>query len=303
MNLLMLWLQNNNHKVYKMTECNISTVLFKTKELLTTHGIEEANLQAELLIMKALNVSRAFLNTHPEKRLADTEQSILRTYLGRRISGEPWPYISGNREFFGLNIKITHGVFIPRPETESLVELVLKEVALRGLHENLHVADVCTGSGAIAVALAYWMPGATVYATDISTVSLATATENIKEYGLLTQVLPLNGHLLCPLPRTVDIIVSHPPYIKTSDLKHLQREVLFEPTLALDGGEHGMDVILQLMRQISNMSRMPRLFVSEILPETSGDLVRIARQILPAAEFKIHTDYAGLDRFLVGKFS
>lgn len=286
-----------------MTECNISTILVNTKELLTTHGIEEANLEAELLIMKALNVSRTFLHTHPEKNLADTEQSILRTYVCRRIGGEPWPYISGNREFFGLNIKITHGVFIPRPETESLVELVLKEVAITSIHETLHIADVCTGSGAIAVALAYWMPEITVYATDISTVSLATATENIKEHGLLSQVFPLHGHLLCPLPRSVDIIVSNPPYIKTSDLKHLQREILFEPTLALDGGEQGMDVILQLMRQISNLPRMPRLFVTEILPETSGDLVHMARQILPTAEFNIHTDYAGLDRFLVGKFS
>ena len=160
----------------------LARLLEETRLSLAGHGIEEATLEADLFLMKALGLDRAGLYSSPDRVVTPEERQTLARDLARRLNGEPWPYIGGYKEFYGLNIRVSSRVFIPRPETELLVDLALEAAGTFPADRPLRIADVCTGSGAIAVALAAHLPQAVVYATDISTLALDMAALNCRDH-------------------------------------------------------------------------------------------------------------------------
>ena len=270
--------------------------LEETRRTLEAGGIEEAAVEADLFLMKALGINRAALYASPERELTAAERQTLARDLARRLNGEPWPYISGHREFYGLDFHVGPRVFIPRPETELLVDLVLKQAHALPSGDTIRIADACTGSGAIAVALAVHLPNAHVYATDIAVLSLDAARRNSEEHGVADRVTIIEGDLLGGVPGGMDIVVSNPPYVPRTELPYLSREVRTETLVSLDGGDEGLEIIRLLIPQAFGRLRRPGAFVMELSPE-QGDAVReMCLAVAPDAVVTLHDDLAGLTR-------
>ena len=274
-------------------------LLEDTRSSLVSHGIEEASLEADLLLMKAVGLDRSRLYSHPDRPVALEERETLLGDLARRLEGEPWPYIRGQREFYGLDMAVGPGVFIPRPETELLVDLALEVASSLPPDRPIRIADACTGSGAIAVALAVHLPHATVYATDVSPHAIETARLNCRRHGVESRVTVLEGNLLEPVPDAVDIVVSNPPYIPRAEMALLPREVGFEPREALDGGEDGLEVVRELLPQALARLRKGGGLMVELF-HTHGNQVRaLAGRLLPEGSLRVVRDMAGRERVLV----
>jgi len=260
-------------------------------------------LEAEVLLAHVMQISRTSLLAHPERVVATSQLSEYRRLIGRRASGYPLPYITGRVEFYGLEFEVTPEVLIPRPETETLVDLALAS-------RPRNVVDVGTGSGCIAVSLAVHLPAAMVRAVEISPAALAVARRNAERHGVSRRVRLLVGDVLTPRPDPVDLIVSNPPYIPTSQCASLPASVRdHEPRLALDGGPDGLEIIRRLLAQAPAVLRRPeRNSRSEGRPECrmlieigadQGEAVsRLARAFFPRATIRIHPDLAGRDRVL-----
>lgn len=205
-----------------------------------------ARRDAELLLLRATGRDRAFLLTHPDIELTPEQQSTYEQWLTRRAQHEPIQYITGEQEFYGLMLRVTPDVLIPRPETEHLVEALLNRVP----HDvPLRIADVGTGSGAIAIALAYNLPHASVRALDISASALAIARENAARHEVADRIRFLESDLLAAVTgETFDAIVSNPPYVAESEV--LEPQVRdFEPRSALYAGNSGLDIYQRLIPQ------------------------------------------------------
>lgn len=274
--------------------------LEETRLSLESHGVEEASLEADLFLMKALGIDRSRLYSSPDRPVTLEERQTLARDLARRFNGEPWPYISGYREFYGLNLRVNSRVFIPRPETELVVDLALEFAReLAGsfpADRPIRIADVCTGSGAIAIALAVHLPQAVVYATDISTQALETARLNCQDHGVEQRVTILEGDLLSQMQGPFDLVVSNPPYISRGDIPYLAREVRTETLVSLDGGEDGLEIIRSLVPQaISKLSR-PGGLIMEISPEQGEEVCSLIRSVVSDGDCTLHKDLAGRQR-------
>jgi release factor glutamine methyltransferase len=205
---------------------------------------------AELLLLHTLQIPRVTLIAHPNDELSANQRSAYEGTIARRLHHEPIQYITGRQEFYGLILKVTPAVLIPRPETEHLVETVLKHLPT---NRPLRIADIGTGSGAIAVAIAAHLPQATITALDISAEALAIATANAREHKVADRIKFLQSDLLSALNReteTFDAIVSNPPYVAESDRPTLHPQVRdHEPATALFAGETGLDIYRRLIPQ------------------------------------------------------
>lgn len=213
-------------------------LLCEGTEALSNHS-DTARLDAEVLLSYIIRKERVWFAIHAKEE--PDEQTVLkfRKLLQRRLSGEPIAYIVGSREFMGLNFCVKKGILIPRPDTETLVEAVLNE----NLPENVKILDLCTGSGAIAVSLAHYIPKSSVCAVDISDICIKTATENAEKNGVSDRVVFKQADILSDelALGKADVLVSNPPYIESSELAALMKDVRdFEPSLALDGGKDGL---------------------------------------------------------------
>jgi release factor glutamine methyltransferase len=216
------------------------------------HGITRlahlanARRDAELLLLHAANKDRAYLLTHPNAELTPEQQSTYESWLTRRAKHEPIQYITGEQEFYGLALRVTPDVLIPRPETEHLVEALLQ----RAPHDHpLQIADVGTGSGAIAIALAHKLPNATITALDTSPAALAIARQNAERHNLTARIRFLESDLLNAVAdERFEAIVSNPPYVPESEI--LEPQVRnFEPHTALYAGPAGLDIYQRLIPQ------------------------------------------------------
>ena len=279
----------------------LGRLLEETRLYLESHGVEEASLEADLFLMKALGLDRSRLYSFLERPISLDESETLTRDLARRLNGEPWPYICGYREFYGFNVRVGPGVFIPRPETELLVDLALEMVRIFPAGRLLRIADVGTGSGAIAIALAMHLPQAVVYATDISHRALEMARGNCEDHLVEKKVILLKGNLLEAVPEPMDMVVSNPPYIPKADLPHLSREVRSEPMDALDGGKDGLDVVRSLVPQAISKLGKPGALVMEISPGQGEEICRLAHALAPEGDFTLHKDLAGRQRAVVAK--
>ena len=259
-------------------------------------SIPDARLEAEALLAHALEISRTQVLAHPERPLSPEEEEAVSEALRRRLSREPLAYITGRREFLGIDFKVNSSVLIPRPETETLVETALKIANEFPGGPELSVIDVGTGSGAIAVSLALHLPSARIFAVDSSGAALELAQANAELHGVMDRITFLEGDLLSHFSGGVDLITANLPYVRTGELSSLAPEVQREPTEALDGGPDGLDLIRRMMHQAQHVISGDGVILLEMDHRQAEPLRRMGESLFPGAEISILKDLAGLDR-------
>jgi release factor glutamine methyltransferase len=267
-------------------------------QTLSRAGIADAPVEAELLLGHILGMSKTQLHTGPERVLTSAETEHLWNLVRRRLAHEPAAYILGHCEFYGIDFYIDYHTFIPRPETELLVEKAV-ELAHRISHrgKQITVADIGTGCGAIAVSLALALPQAKIYATDISGSALRVARMNCQRNAVSGQVELLQGNLLEPLAQPVDMMVANLPYIKSCEFRDLSPEIRdYEPTIALAGGEDGLDIIQQMLEQMPGKLSHGAYFLLEIGQGQSGMITSLIKSYFPQANIELISDLGGIER-------
>jgi release factor glutamine methyltransferase len=225
-------------------------------------NVPSYTLAAELLLLHSTNRNRTSLYSHPEDQLSESESQNYFGLIERRASGVPVQHLTGKQEFWGLEFEVTRDVLIPRPETEHVIEVALDRLALRDIRskhsqyisgEGLLVADIGTGSGCIAAAVAKELPAAKIFALDISPAALAVAQRNSTQLGFSDRITFLESDLFSAISERAplfDLIVSNPPYLARREVPLLAREVRdHEPAIALFGGEEGYEFYSGLITQ------------------------------------------------------
>ena len=260
-------------------------------------GIEEARLEAELLVSHVLGTDRTHLLANLGEPLPADALASLVPLIERRLLREPLSYLLGWREFYGLRFAVRPGVLIPRHETETLVDEALRLARERYNGVPL-IADLGCGSGVIAVSLALHLLGSRIYAMDNAPSALEVAEENCKRYDVQERVPLLKGDLLIPLPEPVDMIVANLPYVRSGDFPTLQPEVLYEPREALDGGPDGLQIILKLLDQLPGRVRPGGALLLECDPSQVQCLKRQALRRHPDSSVQVVQDLDRLDRVI-----
>jgi len=228
-------------------------VLDWTAKKFAARGIESARLEAQVLIAHALGCSRVELYTGFDKPLTEADLAPARELIRRRLAGEPVAYLVGEQEFWSLAFAVDRSVLIPRRDTETVIELVLAEVGARD--RELRGLDVATGSGVLAVTLAHELGASRWLATEVSPEAAAVARGNAERHDVADRVEIRVGDLAAPVAGEApfDLVVSNPPYVRTSDIGDLTPEVQAEPRLALDGGADGLDLIRRLAAALPDL--------------------------------------------------
>jgi release factor glutamine methyltransferase len=257
-------------------------------------------LAAELLLMHVLGRDRTWLYSYPETLLGAADAEKYFALIERRAAGEPTQYLIGKQEFWGLEFDVNPAVLIPRPETEHSIEVALER--LRTRDAPLRIADVGTGSGCIAVALARELPHAEIFATDISTAALEVAGRNAARHGVADRVHFVNCDLLSGAVVTekqFDLIVSNPPYVARDDAGQLQREVRdHEPDAALFGGPTGVEIYSRLIQEAGSLLRRGGILVLELGYNSAAHVEGLLNPELGWTNVKITNDLAGIPRVI-----
>ena len=284
---------------------SLRNVIQETHRTLESAGIPDARLEAEVMVMDVMRMPRQSIFAEQESQVSEQQQQSLNAIVERRLTREPLAYILNYREFYGVNLLVNPDVLIPRPETETMVEHALF-MALMGMESReLVIADIGTGTGAIAINLAIHLPAARIYATDAYDATLDVAAYNIRMHNVTDRVTLLKGDLLEPLPEPVDVIAANLPYLPTDRIPTLQPEVQWEPIAALDGGPGGIDLIGRLLKQAAAGDRIKPhgVILLELDPEQIPEARLLATNGFPDAEITVEPDLAGLDRLLVVSLS
>ena len=275
-------------------------VLKRSETFLSNKGCLSPRLDAEILIGRALSMTRLEVYMQFERPMLETELESIRSLIGRRSSREPVAYIEGSKEFWSKSFVVRPGILIPRPDTETLVEAALELIPM---DEQVFVADIGAGSGCVGLAIASERPNVKLFSTDISPVAIKVVAENAVALELRDRVAPLTGDLMSPIPesRTVDIVVSNPPYIPSKEIETLAPEILdFEPRGALDGGEDGLDIYRRLIPEASN--RATKAVLVEIGAGQADDVARLFVES-GLTSVKRHKDLSGIERVISGLIS
>lgn len=281
----------------------IKSALARAREQLRASGGASAALDAEVLLAHVTGLDRAGLYCRWERHLTSDEEADYGRLVSRRAAGEPVAYLTGHKEFMSLSLAVNNSVLIPRPETEILVE-----TALKLLPDDPVIVDVGTGSGAIAVSLARLMARARVYALDYSRKALEIARVNAARHEVGERITFLQGDLLEPLALclpepvgAVDLVAANLPYIPENDLSGLPREVrLFEPVMALDGGQDGLSLYRRLIPVAGRYLKNNGYLIIEIgCLQGPAALSLFGRDRWEAGIIK---DLAGKDRFIAARF-
>ena len=275
----------------------VKQALRRTAKILSAHSIEDASLEAEVMLMHVLGVDRVGLYLRLDDVISIDSEKAIGQVIERRLEHEPLAYITGSREFFGSDFHVAPGALIPRPETESLVEATIELVSSRFPAGDPVIADVGTGSGAIAVSLALRLPQARIYAIDISPRALEVASINCRRHNVGVQLL--EGDLLDPLPEPADIIVANLPYVRDDEMGGLSAEIrLHEPSIALSGGRDGLDAVRRLIAGAPARLRPGGAVLLEIAPAQVQALTEWVEINLPGAGVSPFFDLSGMTRFV-----
>jgi release factor glutamine methyltransferase len=269
-------------------------------ETLKSAGIENSTQEADLILTRLLNISRAELLAHPERTLTDFRAPALEI-LRRRVSGEPLQYIFNEAYFWGLTFEVGQGVLVPRPETELLVELALE--FLPGPEPSCPSSPIFldwgTGSGCVAIAMLLERPGVKALMIEKNPSSLRWAWKNLERHGLQKRAFLWHSREPEDIPSVkgaLDLVVSNPPYIPTKDIGSLMREVRdHEPHLALDGGEDGMDFYRMLFRNVCRWLKLGGTLVLETGGASQAEKLRIMAPSCLRLVKEV-PDYAGIPR-------
>jgi release factor glutamine methyltransferase len=271
---------------------NLKQALAQARAVLQANNIEDSSLEGEILLRHVFGLSRTQLYLDFNRELGKAGEAVLQSLMTRRLRGEPSAYITGHREFYGLDFYVDQRVLIPRPESELLVE---KAIKLAQGHTISDVADIGTGCGAIAISLAVNLPGARIYATDISAPALEVARSNCQRHGVADRIYLLHGDMLDPLPEPVDLIVANLPYVGEAELSRAGT-LGFEPSLALNGGPDGVAEIRRLCYQVGEKLRPGGCLLLEIGQGQGEAVTALLRRLFPSAEIGVTFDFSGIDR-------
>jgi release factor glutamine methyltransferase len=262
-------------------------------------GVEQPRLSIEHLLADSLGKKRIELYLEFDRSLSALELEPLREKVRRRAEGEPLQHLLGHWDFYGRTFKTDKRALIPRPETELLVDTLLKEVT-RG-ESSTRLVDVGTGSGILAITLALERPELEVFALDLSEEALALARENAERLGVLDRVAFRRSDLLEGIEGPFHWIVANLPYIPTSDLNGLQREVKYDPGLALDGGKDGLTIIKRLIESVPGKIASNGMIALEI---GQGQSQRVLGFLAEHnyRDISIKKDYQGVERLLIARY-
>jgi release factor glutamine methyltransferase len=266
----------------------LAQALNSARGTLTQNNIEDAPLEAELLLRHVLEINRTQLYLDLEKEISPQDEKAFRTLIARRLKGEPSAYITGRREFYGRDFKVNAHTLIPRPESELLVETALRLVQH---HRISTIADIGTGCGAIAITIALEIPNTRIYATDISTAALEVAKANCKRHGV-SNVRLLQGDMLEPIPEPLDLIVANLPYVQRDEIAPDN----FEPVIALDGGAKGTEMIAKLCQQAKGRLSDDGTMLLEIGQGQSGTITALLKSLFPDSNIEVFPDLSGIER-------
>lgn len=275
-------------------------------------GLESPQLFAQLLMCHVIGCDRLKLYTDADRPASEIERSTLRDLVKRAVEHEPVQYLTGEAMFYGLQLSVSPSVLIPRPSSETIVETVLQHCKHQPgfggkVGENILIADVCTGSGCIALALAKNLPGARVVATDISNDALDVARANADRLGLTERVEFVQGDLLEALGKHpaaghaggLDFLVSNPPYIPDDEWEDVEPNVKdHEPTLALRGGMDGLALVRPMLTDGPKLVREGGLVLTEVAVSRAAEAKAIAESAQRVAKVEILRDIDGLDRVI-----
>jgi release factor glutamine methyltransferase len=281
----------------------IQRVLAWAAEDFATRGLDSSRLDAELLLGHALRLDRVRLILEFQRELSPDELARYRELIRRRRTGEPVAYVLGCREFYGLMMRVDPRVLIPRPDTETLVEVALARTRTRSMFG--HALDLCTGSGCVAIAFAKHRPTWRVRGVDVSSGALAVARENALRLGAIWNVSWLEGDLFAPLPNgeRFDLIAANPPYIPNPDVERLEPGIRdFEPRLALSGGADGLEVTHRIVREAAARLRPAGVLAVEVEAGRANEVA----ELLERAGFEAierTRDYGGHERVVSGQTS
>jgi release factor glutamine methyltransferase len=271
---------------------NLKQALEQAHMVLADNNIEDTSLEGELLLRHVLGISRTQLYLDLDRELIPAHETAFHHLIERRLQGEPSAYITGHREFYGLDFYVDRSVLIPRPESELLVE---KTISLARSRLMSTIADIGTGCGAIAISLAMNLPEAKIYASDISASALEVARSNCQRHGVIDRIYLIQGDMLEPLPEPVDLIIANLPYVRESELPRTG-PLSFEPVLALNGGPDGIAEIKRVCSQVSAKLRPGGCLLLEIGSGQKKAVDAILRKVFPSARIEITTDFGGIER-------
>lgn len=259
-------------------------------------GIETPRLDSELILSHVLKTDRLGLLLNYTSRLSERQQKNYYKLLNFRCRHVPVAYIIRKKEFYGLDYFVRQGVLIPRPETELLVEKTLEAIQNK---KTPLVADLCCGSGAIAVAVAYSNNDVKVYASDISEVAISVAEKNTIKHGVANRIFLMCGDLWQPFEKSgiknLDVVVSNPPYIPSNEMKNIHDDIKIEPVLALDGGNDGLNIYRKIIGKARNFLNKNGSIILEIGWNQAAEVVELLKDA-GFSDIQIMEDYAGFDR-------
>ncbi len=268
-------------------------VRWATRQLAQS-SLESARLEAELIVAHVLQKARHELYLRPLQELSYEEQTRLYELVERRGRGEPLQYLLEYTEFYGCLLRVTPAVLIPRPETEELIEFVLKSIP----YPPKDVLDLGTGSGAIAIALARAWPESSVVATDISQEALVLARENALRNGVAERIRFVRSDWFSQISERFDLIVSNPPYVRTEYLENAPPELRYEPRIALDGGPQGLDALKRIIQESPMYLRPGGSLYLEIGSDQGQAVRELFAQTGAFSPVEIHKDLSGQERFV-----
>lgn len=286
----------------------IDELLKQSVNDLKMKGVENNTvLDAQLILCHLLNVDRLYLTVNRDRVLENEIVVSYRALIEQRAKGQPVQYITGHQEFMSLSFKVTPDVLIPRADTETAVEYIIEQCAKHPMKNGYKMIDIGTGSGCIAVSLAYYIANSRITAIDISQSALEIARENAKGNHVGSRIDFICHDILRGFPaliqfNSVDVIISNPPYISTDVIEGLQREVRnFEPRNALDGGRDGLNFYRKIISCAAHYLKPDGLLVFEVGHDQSNDVMAILQSTEQYDDIEFSKDLAGIKRVVSGR--
>lgn len=266
-------------------------------------GVDSPELDARLLIGAALALDHTGLAVQAARPVTADEADIIASFAQRRLAHEPVARILGHKEFWGLDLRLSDATLVPRPDTETIVAAALEMIrADSAAAKPLRIADIGTGSGAILLALLSELPAATGIGTDISESALATARLNARRLGLADRTSFIQCDYAAALTGPFDLIVSNPPYIRSTEIAELDRDVRdYDPRLALDGGADGLDAYRAITPQAASLLTPQGVLVFEVGDGQSADVSALIRQAGLTLSHPPKADFGGIHRAVMGR--
>ncbi len=264
-------------------------------------------LEAEVLLKSCLGLERQDIYLNPDRGLTRYELNLLEEAIEKRKDRLPLAYITGKKEFYSLGFRVTPDTFIPRPETEFIVDAVLEKLPITNYQLPITIVDLGTGCGNIAITLARYIPHSRIYATDISKKALEVAEENARKHRVEDRITFLEGDLFSPLENyylegKIDFLISNPPYVMRSEINSLMPEVAnYEPHIALDGGEDGLFFYGRIIEKAPLYLKPRGYLILELGIDQASQAKETVKKTLEFESIEVVKDYSQIERVIVAR--